>query len=261
MAQFRDAPAAQPTLQTVERALNFLECIVESPSPLTIREIATKLELNITTCYHLFNTLQRRNYVERNADSTLRVGFQAAFLYEGYKRGFSSHQAMSQLVDRISRATSETAFLSVKVNDAVVLTALAEGPQAVRASGLYVGLSGLEHVRSSGRAVLAFADEESRERILEKSLSATAPSQRPVLRAKLEQDLALVRERGWAADDQEYEIGICGISAPVFTETGDILGAVGIWAPAARFYDLRESLTAQVVAAAKDATTTLGSAH
>jgi DNA-binding IclR family transcriptional regulator len=42
--------------------------------------------------------------------------------------------------------------------------------------GLHVGLTGLEHVRSSGKAVLAHLDDERRERILRKSLSGVAPA-------------------------------------------------------------------------------------
>jgi IclR family acetate operon transcriptional repressor len=261
MPSSSQAHVAQPTLQTVDRALSFLECIANSATPPTIREIAGQLDLNITTCYHLYNTLAARKYVERNPDLTLRIGFQAASLFEGYKRGVSAHQVMRQLVNEISVSTSETAYLSMLVNEAVVLTALSEGPQAIRAGGLYVGLSGLEHVRSSGKAVLAFCSDEARSKILNKALSSTPPAQRAGIREAVMPDLAETRERGWALDEQGYEIGICGIAAPFFSETGDVLGAVGIWAPVARFQENKDSLVSHVLHAAAQATLTLGSAH
>ena len=261
MSPSPEASPVQPTLQTVERALSFLECIANAATPLTIREIATQLDLNITTCYHLFNTLSARKYIERNPDLTLRIGFQAASLFEGYKRGMSAHQVMRQLVDEISFSTSETAYLSMLVSDSVVLTALSEGPQAIRAGGLYVGLSGLEHIRSSGKAVLAFCSDATRDDILEKALSATPPAQRAGLRDAVLPELALTKTRGWALDDQGYEVGICGIAAPFFSEKGDVLGAVGVWTPVTRFHENQKLLVSQVLHAASQATLVLGSTH
>lgn len=250
-----------PTLQTVERALSFLECVSASKSPQTIREIAQELGVNLTTGYHLFNTLYARNYIERNPDGTLRIGVQTAALFEGYKRGFSRQQQMNDLVDRLAGETSESAYLSMHVNNSIVLTAFTEGSQAIRAAGLYVGLSGFEYIRSAGRAVLAFLEPESREAVLEHSLSSLAPSQRPQVREELASELDVIRERGWAIDDQEYETGIVGISAPFFSAGRNVLGAIGVWAPATRAYESKADLIRRVLAASRDATSTVGAVH
>jgi DNA-binding IclR family transcriptional regulator len=244
---------AATTLQTVERALAFLELVAVSGSELTVRDVAGRLGVNLTTCYHLYNTLAARGYVERNPDLTLRVGRQAAVLYDGYRRAFSGQRRMQEFVAGLAAGTTETAWLSTLTGDAVVLTAYAEGPQPVRATGLYVGLTGLEHVRSSGRAVLAHLDDERRERILHKSLSGIAPAQHPAIRAALERDLAVIRDRGWALDDEGYNAGIVGVAAPFFSSDGAVLGAVGVWSPAARAHQSLDALAAQVTAAAREA--------
>jgi DNA-binding IclR family transcriptional regulator len=183
----------------VERALAFLELVAVSSSELTVRDVAGRLGVNLTTCYHLYNTHAAHGYVERNPDLTLRVGRQAAVLYDGYRRGFSGQRRMQEFVAELAAETTETAWLSTLTGDSVVLTAYAEGPQPVRATGLYVGLTGLEHVRSSGRAVLAHLHEERRERILQKSLSGVAPAQRAGIREALKRDFAVIRERGWGS--------------------------------------------------------------
>jgi IclR family acetate operon transcriptional repressor len=255
-----DSPrkTAATMLQTVERALAFLELVAVSSSELTVRDVAGHLGVNVTTCYHLYNTLFAHGYVERNPDLTLRVGRQAAVLYDGYRRGFSEQRRMQEFVAELAAETTETAWLSTLTGDAVVLTAYAEGPQPVRATGLYVGLTGLEHVRSSGRAVLAHLDEERRERILQKSLSGIAPAQHAVIREALERDLAVIRERGWALDDEDYNAGIVGVAAPFFSSDGAVLGGVGVWSPAARAHQSLDVLAEQVVVAAREASALFG---
>lgn len=242
------------TLQTVDRAIEFLETVATSPTPLTIREISTKLGLNITTCYHVFNTLLARNYVERSADNTLRIGFQAAVLYDGYRRGFSAIEQIQSFVADLASATSETAWLSRRMNDRVVLTSFVEGPLPVKATGLYVGLAGQEHRRAAGRAVLAFLDAEARERMLANSMAKIPPQERRRLRKVLERELERVRALGWSIDDEAFNTGIIGIAAPYYSAAGEVDGAVGIWAPAERVRETLDVLASRVVQAGQTAT-------
>ena len=248
----------RPTLQTVERALNFLEIVAERPDGVTVRDIADELGINVTTCYHLYNTLWVRDYIERNPDGTIRLGNNVASLYEGYRRGFSNQEEMIGIVRRLSAAAQETAFISLLVNDAVILTALTEGPHPVKAGGLFVGLSGLEHVRASGKAVLAFTDHDTRSRVLERSLAVVPPAQRPVLISRLEEDLREIEARGWSLDDEGYETGIVGIGAPYFSRDGRCMGAIGIWAPRSRWIERKDELIAAALESGKDASLILG---
>src|SRR3981081_148048 len=52
-------------LQTVQRALRVLSLIAEHPQGLTVCQISKALELNISTCYHLLNTLVVNGYLDR----------------------------------------------------------------------------------------------------------------------------------------------------------------------------------------------------
>lgn len=248
----------RPTLQTVERALNFLEIVAERPDGVTVRDIAEQLGINVTTCYHLYNTLWTRDYIERNADGTIRLGNNVAALYEGYRRGFSNQEEMLAIVRRLSEAAQETAFISLLVNDAVILTAFSEGQHPVKAGGLFVGLSGLEHVRASGKAVMAFVDQDTRQRLMHRSLSVVPPAQRPVLISRLEEELRETESRGWAIDDEGYESGIVGLGVPYFARDKSCMGAIGIWCPKERWAPRRDEILAAAKASADEASLILG---
>ncbi|SJN09725.1 Transcriptional regulator, IclR family [Leucobacter sp. 7(1)] len=248
----------RPTLQTVDRALSFLEIVSERPDGVTVRDVAAELGINVTTCYHLYNTLLARDYIERNADGTMRLGNNVAALYEGYRRGFSNQEEMLTIVRHMSKVSQETAFISLRVNDAVILTAFTEGPQPVKAGGLYVGLSGLEHVRATGKAVLAFLGAEDRKRMLDRSLSAVPPAQWPVLVSRLEEELREIEARGWAIDDEGYESGIVGVAAPYFSRDGGCMGAVGIWSPKDRWGSQQDRILQAVLESAQEASLVLG---
>lgn len=258
-------PAKKPgdspsfTLQTAERALRFLEIVASSPAPLNVRQVAERLEINLTTGYHLANTLMGKGYIERAGDGTLRVGFQVAVLYDGYLRSSTSAQMTTEIVKELAQQTQESAWISILRGDSVVLTAFAEGAQAVRATGLHVGLSGREHVRSSGRVVLAYLPDSRRTRVLDSALKDVSASDRRAIEASLEDDLAEIRSRGYAVDDELFQEGILGVGAPFFAADGvTVVGSVGIWAPAARGRADLPRMTERVCEAARKASATIG---
>ncbi|MFJ3673862.1 IclR family transcriptional regulator [Streptomyces sp. NPDC090106] len=246
------------TLQTVERAFSFLEAVASSEEQMTVRDVAQRLGLNITTAYHLFNTLTAAGYVTRRSDLTLHIGPKAALLYDGYLRGVSPQEHMNDVAQGLAAATRETAWVATLINGSVVVTAYTEGPQAVRASGQYIGLSGDEHVRSAGQAVLAYLGDDRREQVLSRSLADLDPAEAVGVRAELSKTLSVVRERGWAIDDETYVAGAVGIAAPYFAGLENVAGAVGIWAPAMRAHDNLDALVKQAVQAAMKASGIFG---
>jgi IclR family acetate operon transcriptional repressor len=57
--------------------------------------------------------------------------------------------------------------------------------------------------------------------------------------AALRADLEKVRASGYAVDDEEHAIGLRCLAAPIFDETGDVVGAVSASGPMARIGDER----------------------
>jgi DNA-binding IclR family transcriptional regulator len=71
--------------------------------------------------------------------------------------------------------------------------------------------------------------------------------------ARLERDLAAVRERGWAAEDGEHAPGVAAVAAPVFAAGGDVDAALAVTGPARRVGGGRQrALVALVTAAAEE---------
>lgn len=245
----------QPTtLQTVERAIAFLEYVAAAPEPPHIREVSEALKLNITTCYHLLRTLVGQNYIERRSDGRLELGEGVNKLFRSYRRAVDIEEYLAEVVKRLAAQTLETSTLSLIEGDGVTLKVLIEGSQRLRVAGLYVGLKGHEYRRAAGKAVLAHLEEPARSAMLDASLADLPERQRKTIRKALVKELKQTAARGWAVDDGQTEEGIIAIGAPIFAASGDILGAVGIVTPIFRMDRSRELFHDSVLAAAAEAT-------
>ena len=248
------------TLQTVDRALSFLEIVATSAEPPTVKQVAAALGVNLTTSYHLLRTLLVRGYLERNDEGGLELGGAVGTLSHAYLNGLDVRDDLARLVQRINDETNETTFLSTLDGRSVILKVLVEGTQPLRVGGLTVGYAGPELRRASGKAVLAFLPDGPRDEIVARNLQALPAGDRARARRSLAHDLQQTRERGWAIDDETSEAGVTGIAAPVFDDGGDIYGAVGLVAPSTRVNTSHDRFVAAVVSAGSDATRLLGGA-
>lgn len=237
---------AKTMLQTVERALSFMEFVADTGAPPTLKEIAENLRLNIATTYHLFNTLEARGYVVRNVDGGVRLGRAAAALYQAMADDPAHDQTIRRVIEQLCSATQETTYLTRLAGTSVVIQAIAEAPQTLRVSGLRVGFKGREHLRASGKAVLAFVSDARFAAYLKDLQPALSGQERKII----EDDLVAIRRRGFAIDNEKYERGICCLAAPYFRADGAVAGSVTISLPAVRFPKNKRMLSSALLDAA-----------
>jgi IclR family acetate operon transcriptional repressor len=232
--------------------------VAQAPSPPPLRDVAGALGLKVTTSYHLLNTLRGAGYLIRDADGTLRIGARAAVLYNGLVRQLAVGEDLRPVIEKLSAETSETAYLSRLNESGVVVQMVVEGLHAVRVSGLYIGFCGAEHERASGKAVLAHMSDGDRAGLLAKSTADMSASARRSFLSDLDDELDLIKRRGWSLDEERFQKGASCVAAPYFHGDGKVAGSVAVSVPCTRFTKARESLTAAVVTAATTASQALG---
>lgn len=243
-----------PTLQTVERAFTFLEYVAASIDPPTVQQVARALKLNITTCYHLMRTLAARGYLIRLGDGTLVVGNAIGPLFRAFRSRLNETQELYEIVRQLAETTSETAFFSAPDGDSVVLKILVEGSwQSLRVGGLFVGATGNEHLRASGRAILTYLEKAGGERIIKKCFRGLNEEERERAAKELSSAMATTRQRGWALDAEASQIGVTGMAFPIFDDHRGIHGALGVAVPTTRWKPSQRALVDAVSKASKRA--------
>jgi IclR family acetate operon transcriptional repressor len=50
----------------------------------------------------------------------------------------------------------------------------------------------------------------------------------------LRQQLAVIRRQGYGGDDEEYEVGIRAVSAPIYNHEGEVVAAMSVPGPTSR---------------------------
>lgn len=226
--------AQRPTVQgaaAVTKGLRLLQAIAELGDDATIRHIQARLRMPRPTVYRLLNTLEQEHFVERNPVSGEYVlGRELLRLTQQSLARSSLQERVRATLRAIGKQTGETVHLGVPFGCHMTFVDKVESPEAVRMAS-YIGMPVPMHSTSVGKAYLAALDEATREQYLAQlTLEPVTHRTRTTLDA-LRKELAVTRERGYAIDDEENEVGIICFGQVVRGADGRIEGAISVSVP------------------------------
>lgn len=240
---------------SVQRALRILELLAHYPRGLSAKQVNQQLCINLSTCYHLLNTLMESHYVVKDPDTLLfRLSGKVGFTALGRATSTQIVQQLTPHVQALQETTLETAYLSFWDGNEITLSAIAESPRAVRVKPLTIGYNEANHASALGKAILAFLQETQRdhylashERLALTHNTLTAPD-------TLIPCLEMVRRQGYSLDIEECFLDICCIGAPIFDAAGCAAASIAVSLPATRYHIQKEAALANVKKAATAAT-------
>ncbi len=222
-------PAAKtPSVPALQRGLSLLELVARSTSGLTFSQLARSLDYPPSSIHCLLLTLERLGYVQRSETTGRYVcGMKLIRVADMAMDGMRLRGKASPILRDLCMRTGLTVHLGIRErNEAMVIAKVASiGGQHV---ATWIGKRIDIHCTSLGKCLVAYlpdseVDELIRDRGLLRHNENTIASMRG-LRLELER----TRVRGYAIDDQEEEIGMCCIGAPVFDSSGAVVAAISI---------------------------------
>lgn len=219
-------------VRSVERAIAVLDLLAQGGWR-TGAEVARELGVHRSTALRLLATLERHGLVERDRRTGRhRLGPRMAQLASVVTGELDLRSVARPFCEDLATAAGETATLDVLIGDVIVPIEQATASTSV-VSVNWLGRRTPVHGTASGKAILAFAADPIRERLLGLPLDALTPHT-ITGRAVLEAQLAEVRRTGVAHTEEELEVGLDAVAAPVFGAQGEVVGALDVSGPSHR---------------------------
>jgi DNA-binding IclR family transcriptional regulator len=219
-------------VQSVDRALMVMEILAKLGAA-GVTEIAAELGVHKSTVSRLIAVLESRGYVEQLSErGKYRLGFSIVRLAGSTSAPMDLTRQGQSTCDALARETGETTNLAILDGDRIINVVEAIGTAGV-ALRTWVGQSCPAHATSSGKVLLSelrAAEVHSR---FGDRLESFTPNTIVELTA-LEAELATARKNGWAAVNEELEIGLNAVSAPVRDSAGKIVSALSVSGPSYR---------------------------
>jgi DNA-binding IclR family transcriptional regulator len=218
----------------VGKALGLLVLLGDEPRGASAAEISRKAELPFSTTYRLLGSLTRDGFVDYEPEGRrYHLGLRIFQLGQRVSNHHGFAGAALPVLRRVTEQTGEATILSVRDGHHHLTVNKVDGPKTFRVTS-DPGHLGALHTTSVGKALVAFAEDSEREKLVEElelePLTEFSITDRDAFRAEIEQ----VRNRGYAVMDQENELGMRAVAVPVFNSQGHAFASLATAVPVFR---------------------------
>lgn len=244
---------------SVERAFAVMDEIGIASNGLSLTELIERTGFAKTTVFMLVTVLERIGALRLVGGRYYLGGHLATLGGQAVKR-LDLRNVAEPVMQSLSDRTRFTVHLGVLDRCHVVFIGKVEHEGFIRFSS-YVGLTQSFHVSSLGKAIAAFLPEERFNTLLQCPLERRTPytiTSPDVLRRAID----AVRKQGYAVEDEEDEMGVRCVGAPIFDHSGQVVGAVSVTAVRADLpVESFPVISEQVISAAEDISAQLGGSY
>lgn len=228
MAKDGQGSAANYQVRALERALDILDAFSLASPHLSITQIGDRVNLPKSTVVRLVSILAERSYLERVPDTeSYRIGVRAFEIGSVYIQSTSLEAEARPIMGRLAMETSQTANLGILDQGELVHVAIVASDRPVRYWAT-VGTREGAHYTGLGKVLLAaVTDAELVAHLARHDLvrrTARTITSADALRVELDR----IQSQGYALDDEESNLGLRCIAAPITDRTGQTIAAVSI---------------------------------
>ncbi|MEJ6950706.1 IclR family transcriptional regulator [Natronospora cellulosivora (SeqCode)] len=226
----KDKP--EQLVQSIDRALNILERLVESDSSMGVTDLSNSLGLHKSTVYRLLTTLVYRGFVEQDENNRYNVGLKLFELGGIVLNKMRLRKKVKPYMSKLQNECKETVHLGILDDLEVVYIDKEETRETIR---MYseVGRRVAAYCTSLGKVLLAYSDIDIAKEFANYNFEKYTANSIDSL-ALLQEHLKQVKEQGYAIDNQEQELGIRCIGAPIFNYDNQVIAAFSVAGPTSR---------------------------
>lgn len=230
-------------IKSVQTSFLIIEHLVRNGGA-GISELTKDLDVPLSTAHDHLSTLCELGYAVQNG-TKYSASTRFLELAERKRNHVDLYGHARSIVDDLAEETGEHASLMIEENGYGVLIYTGIGANAVRLAP-YAGTRLQLHKTAQGKAILAHFSRAHVEQILDDH-PLDEPHARYGLPPKTEhtitdrevlfEELAEIREQGYALEEEELIDGLRSVGVPIITRDDTLHGAIGIHGPVSRISD------------------------
>lgn len=248
----------QNTIKSLDRALSvFAYLSQDQGKPLTA--LAEETGQSPATLYRILVTLQGQGLVEFDpGEQVWHIGPRAFIIGSQFLRRTSLVERARPVMRRLMEFTGETANLGIERNGMVLFLSQVETHESIRAFFPPGTMSDM-HSSGIGKVLLANMEPTQQERFLKKMALPRYTEKTIVTHDEIVAHLAIIKSAGFAVDNEEKNLGMRCIAAPVFDYNREVVAGLSVSGPISRVsVAATDDLAQRVMQAAGELTMAIG---
>jgi IclR family transcriptional regulator, pca regulon regulatory protein len=242
---------ARDYVNSLAHGLEVIRAFSRAKPSMTLSEVAQQTDLTRAAARRFLLTLVREGYAESNGRQ-FRLSPKVLELGYSVLSSMNVAEVLQPGTNALAEKLGESCFTAVLDGDSVVYVARASSGRVIDV-GINVGSRVPAHCVSTGRVLLAALSEQGLQEYLDRVKLEKFTPFTTTSKVKLRASIEEVRRQGWASVDQELEVGLRSISAPVTDRHGVVVAALNVCCPGTRVSpeQMRTRILTELLAAAR----------
>jgi len=227
--------ASEGLVKSAKKIFQILEELSQNGGRMKLKDISNNLGYPPSTVHRLLNTLTDLGYVDQDSQSSdyligVKVLSLAASSLDGLDLGNIAYNYLTNLRDK----TGETANLAINDGNESLYIQKVESKAMVRVFSL-IGKRAPLHATGVGKIMMADLTWREVEDILEETGLPRITKYTITELEEMKSELEKIRDRGYAYDNEECELGAFCVAAPVRDYSGRVVASMSVSIPTNRF--------------------------
>lgn len=236
-------------IQSVQRAIDILNCVADAEKKISLREISEKLDLNINTARGLVQTLLVNGYLSKDVE-------QGSYLL-GYELLTKSKQIYQMQIQRIrdiaypymkklSERYNVSSWLQISFYREIYTVEVVEPLDSYYSYAPKHSSNLPLHASASGKLRIAYMPENERDKVLDQITLEVFTEKTISDKNHFKKMIKNVYDQEYATEIEELHVGVSSIAVPVFNSYGKLKGTLSVASSAQsikkNFYDILSEL-------------------
>lgn len=228
------ASPGSPIIQSVARATGILEYIALNSGGETLSNISRGMGLNKSTTYSLIRTLELLGFVHQNQSTgKYTLGLKLFELGQVVHAHMNVRTIAMPFLNELARRYEETVHLAVMSKGEVIYIDKVDGSRSIRIAS-QVGGRNPAHCTGVGKVLLADLPAAELHKLFHGNKLEQFTPNTITDPQRLLDHLAKVKADGYAFDQEEIEVGLCCVAAPIKNYLGSVVAAISLSGPTSR---------------------------
>ena len=216
------------SIQVIERMMSLLDVLAEANEPATLKRLAQTTGLHPSTAHRILAAMTHSRLVERQDAGTYALGVRLMELGNIVKSKINVREVALPFMQKLHAEVGEAINLGIRDGDEIIYAERTSGSRSLVRVVYLVGGRAPLHITSLGKLFLA-ADSVADVRAYAKRTGLPGKTQHSLTQVDaLEKELDKVRRHDLAYDDEEAEIGLKCVAAPIRDDEGAIIASLSI---------------------------------
>jgi DNA-binding IclR family transcriptional regulator len=222
-------PGKKYNVPAIVKTFAIIESLAEQSKPMGVSDLCKLVGIPKTSAFFILNTLEANEYINKTEDGKYKLGTKFLSISASILNKMDIRELARPFMQKLLDGTRFTVHMAILDKGEALFIEKLENQSFVKFT-TYIGQRQMLHVSGVGKALAAYLPSELIDEIVTAKGLPQITDNTITNANEFKTVLESIRKQGYSVEDEEGEIGVRCIGAPIFNDRHALTASISITA-------------------------------